>query len=315
VVELSPGSKADRAKLDMLQQQTGRTRASWLQRAQRVRPAALGGGAAAMLILVTSLFALARSSGPREEPRPRLEDPTARSGIVPSPAISYSPPPAPTPSVQPPPGAMGVGAFPSRTITNGAPPQVTHMAVAPPAARPPSRPAPRPQPTFLAPAPVRAPVPRARTGEGSLTPPPGGGSPPVLPEAGSSNPPARSDAPRGEYLPPPSTSAAPADRVAGSSINIRRLDEESAPPAASAPSAPEASGQPSPPSLAEAQYHYGLANQYARRGDFATAYNELEYARELFRAVNVQGGADGLLAAEGFRVCSRAMQELLALRR
>jgi tetratricopeptide (TPR) repeat protein len=322
VLDLNPSSQADRAKLNALLRKTGQSRAHWADRMRLARPRVLMGGTAAVLVVMTGLFALARPTERPPERQVRLEEPSARTSVTPHPALPPAPVTMPPPPVAAPgssaSGVAGMGAVQRRTLSNDASPRVTQMALSPSRPMPRYRRSPSSPPPFLPPAPIRgisglSPSAGASTGASAAN-----GSVPMLPsaDAGPAAPPSISpQTATASPAAPTSAAASPEDSMPGASISIRPLDGPS--PSGAVTGAPRitAGVQPTPPSLAEARQHFAAAVEMQRRGDYEGAYREFEYARELFRLVNNRGGTEGLLAADGARASHRAMLEMAAARR
>lgn len=317
VLDLNPSSRADRAKLDALLGQTGQKKRSGWDFSRPLPKRTLAGAGAVVLVLVTGLLVVARSSSPPEGPHRRLNAPAVRSSLNPPPPVNYPPPtvaPAPPPPASPSPPAMGsVGAVPRHTLTNDPAPQITQIAPTPSRTAPRNGLASRP-PNFLPPAPIRGMAPGALAGTGFSR---SRGPVPVLPDTNGAQP--EPEAPAAPEAPPilaprapvpaaapPSPPPAAENGIPGTSINIRRLDGESA--ANPSPPAPQ-------PTLAEARYHYNMAGELYRRGDVEGAYREFASARDMFQQVNSRGGSEGAIAAEGALASHRALLQIAGSRR
>jgi hypothetical protein len=197
----------------------------------------------------------------------------------------------------------------------------------------PTRPAP-PRTPALAPAPVRLPgyavvphdsgsrpsslptLPDARDG-GTAAPDSTAAAPAAMPPI----------APEGAAATPPGAPALAADRdepAEGSSyIRIRPLTGEGAggaansTPAGAAPMRTTAGIRPAPapsvsqsagPSLAEARLHQQNGLKLWRDRDFAAAYQEYEYAAQLYRLIAARGGPEAAAAQEGLRAAEQGMR-------
>jgi hypothetical protein len=121
--------------------------------------------------------------------------------------------------------------------------------------------------------------------------------------------------------PPADTPAGGEDSGGESFIRIRPLTggdatRDASPPRpavpqpnAAAPSAP-ASGAPggNGPSLPEARLHQQNGFNYWRQADYAAAYQEYEYAEQLYRLIAARGGPDASAALQGMRAAQQGMQ-------
>jgi hypothetical protein len=203
---------------------------------------------------------------------------------------------------------------------------------------PPRRPVSPPRPRYLAPAPVRlapgmgsslAATPRAAPSD----------SVPQLPDARPAAP-----APEMTYAPPQAPAAAatppvspPADPPSGtgndsggdSYIRIRPLGSgdagtarsdashaggaapSTAAPPAGAPAGSGTDGERpagSGPSLGEARLHQQNGFNFWRQGDYAAAYQEYEYAEQLYRLIAARRGPEAAAALQGMRAAQQGMQ-------
>jgi hypothetical protein len=175
---------------------------------------------------------------------------------------------------------------------------------------------------FLPPAPVHG-VEKIEEGSPSGLSPVPGAALPAFP--GASSPPrtARSSGRGGAPVLPPvaataePTAAAPpraapaAAPVAppSASINIQPLEEpgsSGAGQAARQPPAPEARAA----TLSEALRHQQMAAYYRRQGDHQAAYDEYQYARDLFVSIQQRGGREAPIAAQGAAAAQYGMSRL-----
>jgi hypothetical protein len=53
-----------------------------------------------------------------------------------------------------------------------------------------------------------------------------------------------------------------------------------------------------------------MAAYYRRQGDHQAAYDEYQYARDLFRSIQKRGGREGAVAAEGAAAAQYGMSRL-----
>jgi hypothetical protein len=199
---------------------------------------------------------------------------------------------------------------------------------------PPSRPF-VPRPPSLAPAPVRVPnfsvVPHAsapRSAAVPALPDARGGVAPTEPTANepAAQPPLTPDAPAAAT--PPVMPQRPADGAEepaeGSSyIRIRPLNGDpaegaanSTPPGAAPmragsgirPAPAAATSRSAGPSLAEARLHQQNGLNFWRQREFTSAYQEYEFAAQLFRMIAARGGPEAAAAQEGLRAAEQGMR-------
>jgi hypothetical protein len=62
------------------------------------------------------------------------------------------------------------------------------------------------------------------------------------------------------------------------------------------------------PSLAEARLHQQNGFSFWRQGDYAAAYQEYEYAEQLYRLIAARRGPDSTAALQGMRAAQQGMQ-------
>jgi tetratricopeptide (TPR) repeat protein len=347
VLQLNPDSAADRAHLDRLQNgpsRPGAPFAGWMQ--DRRRPllaAVLTAGA----VMMGGLWIAAGALRPAPErharvvpsnvrmPRgaPGAVSPAAGAVRLPPPPVYRNPAPnawpmAANPGVRTPSGPRGFGGVPTSTQMNA-----RMQALAPrlfgrvpmPGAR-----SAAPRPPTLSPAPVRLPgyaivprdstsrpsslptLPDARGGEASEPTSHTPSTPPVVPEASPS-----------PAAPAPATAEERDDPGSGGSyIRIRPLNGDSeggaanATPMGATPMRSSVSVRPAPapapraagPSLAEARLHQQNGLNLWRQRDFAAAYQEYEFAAQLYRIIAGNGGPEAAAAQEGLRASEQGMR-------
>lgn len=205
---------------------------------------------------------------------------------------------------------------------------------------PPRRPVSPPRPRYLAPAPVRL-APGMGSSLAGMPHAAPSGSVPQLPDARPAT-----TAPEMTYAPPQAPAAAatppvspPAEQPSGtgndssgdSYIRIRPLTggdastarSDASHPGAAAPStaappagAPAGNGADgersapagSGPSLGEARLHQQNGLNFWRQGDYAAAYQEYEYAEQLYRLIAARRGPEAGAALQGMRAAQQGMQ-------
>jgi hypothetical protein len=175
---------------------------------------------------------------------------------------------------------------------------------------------------FLAPAPVHGVEKIVEGASSGLSPVPGAGlpafpgagSPPRTARAGARDPapvlPPVSGAP--EPRPTATASQPPQDAAPApppsASISIQPLEETQV--AAASRAAPQPSAPQSAATLREALRHQQMAAYYRRQGDHQAAYDEYQYARDLFQSVQQRGGHEAAVAAQGAAAAQNGMSRL-----
>jgi Tetratricopeptide repeat len=347
VLELNPNSHADREKLDrLLNRRDARSPAAWFRRVPV--PLAAGGAAAAIVLVgglwLTSLAMRPRTTpAPRVRPTNLRIAQGAPGAVAPAAGSMRLPPP---PSLRAGASAWGAGGFPSQSVrppgsaVGGIPPTVQmngRMAAIAPSlfssSAAPVRPRPIvPRQRYLPPAPVRI------AGGSPLSALPRPAPPSSVPQLPDARPAAAPEVTSGPETPagtaptaatpvtppvsPPAETPSDGANDAGgeSYIRIRPLagsdgNQAAAPsrpepsranagPAPSSTSAPAGNG----PSLAEARLHQQNGFSFWRQGDYASAYQEYEYAEQLYRLIAARGGADSAAALQGMRAAQQGMQ-------
>jgi hypothetical protein len=109
--------------------------------------------------------------------------------------------------------------------------------------------------------------------------------------------------------PPPQPTVAAPQSPPSASISIQPQDE---PEPADATRGGQQSAAPrqSPVTLGAALQHQQMAAYYKRQGDPQAAYDEYQYARDMFRAVQQRGGREGAVAREGAAAAQYGMSRL-----
>jgi hypothetical protein len=80
--------------------------------------------------------------------------------------------------------------------------------------------------------------------------------------------------------------------------------------AAASRAVPQPSAPQSAATLREALRHQQMAAYYRRQGDHQAAYDEYQYARDLFQSVQQRGGHEAAVAAQGAAAAQNGMSRL-----